>query len=55
MNCSIVLDWKFVLALGVSAGIIICAVKLGEKAAEEVLKHGFSTGKELALAYNSGR
>ena len=51
MNFSITIDWKFVVALGVSVSGIILAIKIKTDAAERVLIQAIDTGRE-ALSCN---
>lgn len=37
MNCTVTIDWKFVVALGVAPGCIILASKIDPEAAERIL------------------
>lgn len=55
MNCTVTIDWKFVVALGAAAVGIIFAVKMDASAAEQVSIHAIDAGKEFALAGNSER
>ena len=50
MNCTVVLDWKFAVALGVAAVSIIFAVKMDATAAKEVSIHAVDACKEYAVA-----
>ncbi len=50
MNCTVVLDWKFAVALGAAAVGIIFAVKMDAADAKEVSIHAVDTCKELAVA-----
>lgn len=51
MNCSIIIDGKFVVALGAALGIVILAVKADPSSAEKVLTNLVSAGKELTTVY----
>lgn len=51
MNCSVIIDWKFNVALGVAAFIIILAAKMDGDAAERVSTHAVDACKELANNY----
>lgn len=55
MNCTVIIDWKFVVALGAAAVGTIFAVKMDASAAERVSIHAIDAGKEYALAGNSER
>lgn len=55
MNCTVIIDWKFVVALGTAAVGTIFAVKMDASAAERVSIHAIDAGKEYALAGNSER
>lgn len=50
MNCTVVLDWKFAVALGAAAVGIIFAVKMDAADAKEVLIHEVDACKEYAVA-----
>ena len=52
---SVVIDWKFVAALGGAAMCIIFASKMPADAAERVLTHAVDTCKGLAIAGNGNR
>lgn len=55
MNCTVTIDWKFVVALGAAAVGTIFAVKMGASAVERVSIHVIDACKEQALAVNSER
>lgn len=55
MNCTVTIDWKFVVALGAAAVGIIFSVKMDASAAERVSIHAVDACKEYALAGNSER
>lgn len=55
MNLNVVIDWKFVLALGAATCGVIFAVKMDAAAAEKVSTHLVDTYKALAIAGNSNR
>ena len=55
MNLTVVIDWKFVVALGASTAGIIHAAKADSNAAGQVSIHAVDACKELALAGNSER
>lgn len=50
MKTAIVIDWKFVVALGVVAIGTIFATKMDPEAIKEVSIHVIDTAKELKLA-----
>lgn len=50
MNCTVVLDWKFAVALGAAAVGIIFAVKMDAADAKEVSIHAVDACKEYAVA-----
>lgn len=50
MNCTVVLDWKFVVALGAAAVSIIFAAKMNAADAKEVSIHAIDACKEYAVA-----
>ena len=54
MNYTVLIDWKFVVALGATAVGIIFAVKMDADAAERVSPHVVDSLKEHAVAGNSG-
>ncbi len=55
MNCTVTIDWKFVVALGAAAVGTIFAVKMDASAVERVSIHAIDAGREYALAGNSER
>lgn len=55
MDVKVVIDWKSILALGVSSAAVILALKLDSDASERVSTHAVDAGKELAIAANSNR
>ena len=55
MNCTVTIDWKFVVALGAAAVGTIFAVKMEASAAERVSIHVIDACKEFTLAGNSER
>lgn len=55
MDVKVVLDWKSILALGVSVAAVILACKLDADAAERVSTYAVDAGKELTIARNSNR
>lgn len=54
MNCTVVLDWKFAVALGAAAVGIIFAAKMGAADAKEVSIHAVDACKEYAVAVTGG-
>ena len=50
MNCTVVLDWKFVVALGTAAVSIIFAVKMDVADAKEVSIRAVDACREYAVA-----
>lgn len=54
MNCTVVLDWKFVVAVGVATTSIIFAVKMNAADAKEVSTHAIDACKEYAVAVTGG-
>lgn len=52
MNYSVVIDWKFVVALGVATVGIIFAVKMSPADAKEVSIHTVDACKDYAIAIN---
>lgn len=50
MNCTVVLDWKFVVALGAVAVGIIFTVKMDAADTKEVAIHVVDACKEYAVA-----
>lgn len=52
MNVSVVIDWKFVVALGMATVGTIFAVKMDAPAAERVSTHAVDAYKEYAMAGN---
>ena len=55
MNCTVTIDWKFVVALGAAAVGTIFAMKMDAPAAERVSIYVVDACKEFALAGNSKR
>ena len=49
----VVIDWKFVIALGAVTVGVIFAVKMNADAAKEVSIHAVDTAKEYAIAQSS--
>ena len=52
MNYTVVLDWRFVVALGVAATGVIFAMSMTSADAKEVMIHAIDTCKEYAVATN---
>ena len=50
MNIILTIDWRFILALGSSAGMIIGITKLNSESSEHVLIHAIDTAKEIVAA-----
>lgn len=50
MNVQVIIDWKFVLALGGAVASIIVSAKLDKTAAESVSIHAFDSVKEYTAA-----
>ena len=50
MNFTVVIDWKFAVALGVAAVSVIFAVKMDASDAKEVSIHAVDACKEYAVA-----
>ena len=50
MNCTVIIDWKFVVALGIAAVGTIFAVKIDAAGAERVSIHAVDAYKEYAVA-----
>lgn len=50
MNGSILIDWKFVAALGATAVGVIFAIKMDPSAVERVSTHVADACKEYAIA-----
>ena len=55
MNCTVTIDWKFVVALGGTVTLFVFASKIDGTAAERVLTHAVDTCKELAVALKGNR
>ena len=53
MNFTVNIDWKFVVALGVTAVGTIFAIKMDASAAERVSNRVIDTYKQVAVAGNS--
>ena len=53
MNLTVLIDWKFVVALGVAAVGTIFAVKMDASAVERVSINAIEAGKEYAVTINS--
>ena len=52
MNCTVILDWKFAVALGAAVVGIIFATKMSDTDAKEVSIHAIDACKEYAVAHN---
>ena len=52
MNYTVVIDWKFPVALGVAVAGIIFAAKMTAVDAKEVSIHAIDACKEYAVAFN---
>ena len=52
MNCSVVFDWKFVVAFGVATASIILVTKMSPADAKEVSIHVIDAYKECAVVLN---
>ena len=55
MNLTVVIDWKFVVALGAAVGGVILCAKMEPDAAERVSIHAVDACKEFAVAGNSNQ
>lgn len=55
MNLNVIIDWKFVVALGTAVVGTIFAVKMDTDAVERVSTHVVDACKEYAIAGNSDR
>ena len=55
MNFTLLIDWKFIVALGTAAAGIILSVKVNSESAEKVLIHAVDACKEYVVAGNSDR
>lgn len=53
MNCTVTIDWKFVVALGIIPASIILANKIDPEAAERVLIQVINTCRSDILAIES--
>lgn len=54
MNCTVVLDWKFAVALGAAAVGIIFAMKMDAADAKEVSIHAVDACKGYTVAVTGG-
>lgn len=52
MNMTVMIDWKFIAALGITTVGIIFAIKMDASAAERVSTHAVDACKEYAIAGN---
>lgn len=50
MNTTVVLDWKFVAAIGATTAVIILAAKMSPAEAKEVLTHVVDTYTARTIA-----
>ena len=50
MNLTVLIDWKFAVALGGAAALVIFASKMDGAAAERVSTHAVDACKEYAVA-----
>ncbi len=50
MNCTVVIDWRFAVALGAATVGIILVVKMDSTEAKEVIIHAVDACKEYAVA-----
>ena len=53
MDCKVVIDWKFVVAVGVVAVGVIFAAKMNPEATKDVSIRAMDTVKEYAIAKSS--
>lgn len=54
MNTTVILDWKFVTALGATTAVIILAVKLTPVGAQDVLNRMVDTRVAQPISLTSG-
>ena len=47
MNCTVIIDWRFAVALGVACGIVILASKMDDAEAAVALVHAIDAASEL--------
>lgn len=52
MDCTVILDWKFIVALGAATVGVVFAVKMSPTDAKEVSIYAIDTCKEFAVALN---
>ena len=52
MNVQVLIDWRFVRALGGAVASIIVSAKLDKTAAEKVSIHAVDSAKEYTAAYS---
>ena len=52
MTYNVLIDWKFVVALGAAATLTIFAVKMDAATAERVSVHALDTYKDYAVAFS---
>ena len=50
MNLNVIIDWKFIVAVGASTVGIIFAVKMDSESAETAVNHMVDAGKDYAIA-----
>lgn len=55
MNFNVIIDWKFVVALGLASAGTIFAVKMDASAAERVSTQAVEACKEYAVAVKGNR
>lgn len=55
MNYSVILDWKFIAALGAAVSGIIISAKMDSNAAERVSIHVVDACKEFMVAGNGNQ
>ena len=55
MNLNVIIDWKFVVALGAATVGTIFAAKMDASAAERVSIHAIDSYKAYAIAGNGNR
>ena len=54
MNGTVIIDWRFAVALGAAAVGIVFAVKMDAADAKEVSIHAIDSFKEYAVALSGG-
>ena len=55
MNCSVIIDWRFVVALGAAIGIVVISLKMDSASAERVSIHAIDAYKGYAVAISGDR